>query len=145
MSDEDNKELKDIANKDYAYGFETKIEQNTLEAGLDKDVIREISKLKNEPEWLLEFRLEAYQKWLDMKMPDWAHLKIKPINFQQISYYSAPKSISENQPQSIDEIDPELLKTYTFNKENFSKDITELKIEQFVEVLKNANFWLEWL
>lgn len=112
MSDEDNKELKDIANKDYAYGFETKIEQNTLEAGLDKDVIREISKLKNEPEWLLEFRLEAYQKWLDMKMPDWAHLKIKPINFQQISYYSAPKSISENQPQSIDEIDPELLKTY---------------------------------
>ncbi len=103
--------LEEVASEEYAYGFTTDIEQETLPPGLDEDVIRHISKMKDEPEWLLEYRLTAYRAWLEMEAPEWAHLKIDPIDFQAISYYSAPKSMADG-PKSLDEVDPELLRTY---------------------------------
>jgi len=106
-----NEELKKIAETEYQYGFETRIEQDTLPPGLDEGVITHISRMKNEPEWLLEFRLAAYRHWLTLEQPDWGHLNIKPIDYQAISYYSAPKSKKEG-PKSLDEVDPELLRTY---------------------------------
>ena len=106
-----NEELKKIAETEYQYGFETHIEQDTLPPGLDEDVITHISRMKNEPEWLLEFRLNAYRHWLTLEQPDWGHLNIKPIDYQAISYYSAPKSKKAG-PKSLDEVDPELLRTY---------------------------------
>ena len=106
-----NEELKKIAETEYQYGFETRIEQDTLPPGLDEGVITHISRMKNEPEWLLEFRLNAYRHWLTLEQPDWGHLNIKPIDYQAISYYSAPKSKKAG-PKSLDEVDPELLRTY---------------------------------
>ena len=106
-----NEELKKIAETEYQYGFETHIEQETLPPGLDENVIAHISRMKNEPEWLLEFRLNAYRHWLTLEQPDWGHLNIKPIDYQAISYYSAPKSKKDG-PKSLDEVDPELLRTY---------------------------------
>ena len=106
-----NEELKKIAETEYQYGFETRIEQDTLPPGLDEGVITHISRMKNEPDWLLEFRLAAYRHWLTLEQPDWGHLNIKPIDYQAISYYSAPKSKKEG-PKSLDEVDPELLRTY---------------------------------
>ena len=106
-----NEELKKIAETEYQYGFETHIEQDTLPPGLDESVIVHISRMKNEPDWLLEFRLNAYRHWLTLEQPDWGHLKIKPIDYQAISYYSAPKSKKAG-PKSLDEVDPELLRTY---------------------------------
>lgn len=95
----------------YRHGFVTDIESETVPPGLDEDVVRWISARKEEPEWLLEWRLGAYRKWLKMKQPDWAHLKIEPVDFQAISYFSAPKS-DKDRPQSLDEVDPKLLETY---------------------------------
>ena len=106
-----NEELKKIAETEYQYGFETHIEQDTLPPGLDESVITHISRMKNEPDWLLEFRLNAYRHWLTLEQPDWGHLNIKPIDYQAISYYSAPKSKKDG-PKSLDEVDPELLRTY---------------------------------
>ena len=106
-----NEELKKIAETEYQYGFETHIEQDTLPPGLDESVITHISRMKNEPDWLLEFRLNAYRHWLTLEQPDWGHLNIKPIDYQAISYYSAPKNKKEG-PKSLDEVDPELLRTY---------------------------------
>src|SRR6056297_2309493 len=97
--------------KEYAAGFVTDIESNTLPPGLDEDVIRFISAKKNEPEWLLEWRLEAYRNWLKMPEPDWQYVHYEPIDFQAISYYSAPKR-DEDRPQSLDDIDPEIKATY---------------------------------
>ena len=99
--------IKDFTRSEYAEGFETDIEQHLLEKGLDEDIIRKLSALKEEPQWLLDFRLTAYRKWLKMKMPHWAHLKIPPIDFQDIIYFAAPQK-----PKSRDEVDPELLKTF---------------------------------
>lgn len=106
-----NEELKKIAETEYQYGFETHIEQDTLPPGLDEGVITHISRMKNEPDWLLEFRLNAYRHWLTLEQPDWGHLNIKPIDYQAISYYSAPKSKKAG-PKTLDEVDPELLRTY---------------------------------
>ena len=106
-----NEELKKIAETEYQYGFETHIEQETLPPGLDESVIAHISRMKNEPDWLREFRLAAYRHWLTLEQPDWGHLNIKPIDYQAISYYSAPKSKKAG-PKSLDEVDPELLRTY---------------------------------
>ena len=106
-----NEELKKIAETEYQYGFETRIEQDTLPPGLDESVITHISRMKNEPDWLLEFRLAAYRHWLTLEQPDWGHLNIKPIDYQAISYYSAPKNKKEG-PKSLDEVEPELLRTY---------------------------------
>jgi Fe-S cluster assembly protein SufB len=95
----------------YRHGFVTDIESETMLPGLDEEVIRWISARKEEPEWLLEWRLDAFRRWQGMEQPDWAHLKIEPIDFQAISYFSAPKS-DKDRPQSLDEVDPKLLETY---------------------------------
>ena len=102
-------DLKHITNKEYKYGFSTDIETETIEKGLNEDVVRLISAKKNEPEWLLEFRLKAFRHWLTLKMPTWAHLNIPEIDYQQIAYYAAPR---KNTPKSLDEVDPELIKTF---------------------------------
>ena len=102
--------IEEAARSEYKYGFVTEIETDVLAKGLSEDVVRHISAAKNEPDWLLEFRLKAYRHWLTMRMPDWAYLKIPPIDFQNISYYAAPKV--RKAPGSVDEIDPELRKTF---------------------------------
>ncbi|MCB1448253.1 MAG: Fe-S cluster assembly protein SufB, partial [Rhizobiaceae bacterium] len=94
----------------YKYGFETEIESDKVAPGLSEDVIRQISAKKNEPEWMLEWRLDAYRRWLTMEEPAWARVDYPKIDFNAISYYSAPKGVSG--PKSLDEVDPELLKTY---------------------------------
>lgn len=104
----DNKQIHDVINKEYKLGFETLVESDTFEEGLNEDVIRAISAKKNEPEWMLEFRLKAYEKWLKMEEPTWANLKYPKIDYQAISYFSAPKKALD----SLDEVDPEILKTY---------------------------------
>ena len=96
--------------KEYEYGFTTDIEQDTIPPGLNEDVIRFISKKKKEPKWLLDWRLKAYQRWLKMEEPDWSKLNYSKIDFQTISFYSAPKK--QKKLKSLDEVDPELLKTY---------------------------------
>ena len=96
--------------QDYQYGFVTDIEQDTLPPGLSEDVIRFISKKKNEPDWLLNWRLKAYKLWKQMSEPKWAKLKYNPIDFQDIIYYAAPKKKKEL--KSLDEVDPQLLDTY---------------------------------
>ncbi len=103
---------------EYKYGFTTDIPTDMIPKGLSEETVRFISAKKGEPEWLLEFRLKAFRLWQTMKMPDWAHLDIPPIDYQEISYYAAPKS-KEN-PKSLDEVDPELIDT--FNKLGISLD-----------------------
>ena len=95
----------------YEAGFLTHIESDTLPPGLDESVVRTISARKQEPEWMTEKRLKAYRHWLTMTSPNWAHLKVPHIDFQEISYYSAPKKKGDG-PKSLDEIDPEILDTY---------------------------------
>lgn len=102
--------LEKVTTGEYKYGFVSDIEADTIPSGLNEDVIRFISMKKNEPEWLLDFRFKAYRHWLTLKMPNWAHLKIPEIDYQSIIYYSAPKT--KKVPGSLDEVDPELLKTF---------------------------------
>ena len=97
--------------REYAAGFISAIESDTLPPGLDEDVIRFISGKKNEPQWLLEWRLEAYRGWQQMAEPTWAHVHYPKIDLDEISYFSAPKSM-EDGPKSLDEVDPDLLATY---------------------------------
>ena len=110
--------IEKVTNKEYEFGFVTDIETDFAPKGLNEDIIRLISAKKEEPEWLLEFRLKAYRHWLTMKQPTWAHLNIPPIDYQDIIYYAAPKKRKEL--QSLDEVDPELLDT--FNKLGISLD-----------------------
>jgi Fe-S cluster assembly protein SufB len=95
----------------YKWGFTTEIEQDFAPPGLDEDIIRFISAKKGEPEWMTEWRLKAYHRWLTMEEPTWARVSYPPIDFQSISYYAAPKS-DDDRPKSLDEVDPELLRTY---------------------------------
>ncbi len=104
-------QVEGLIRKEYAAGFHTVIDAQTLPPGLNEDVVRFISAKKNEPEWLLEWRLKAYRAWTEMEEPTWAHVQYPNINFQDISFYSAPKSM-EDGPKSLDEVDPELLATY---------------------------------
>ena len=104
-------ELDKVISSEYEAGFTTLVESDTLPPGLNEDVIRVISAKKGEPEWLLEWRLDAYRNWLEMAEPNWAHVTYPPVDLNAISYYSAPKSM-EDRPQSLDEVDPELLDTY---------------------------------
>ena len=97
--------------QEYEAGFVTDVEQETFEPGLDEDVIRRLSAKKGEPEWMTEWRLKAYRGWLEMKEPTWANIKYEPVDYQSISYYAAPKSAADG-PQSLDEVDPEILATY---------------------------------
>ena len=105
-----NNILKKLANKAYEFGFVSKIKTEIIERGLNEETIRLISKKKKEPEWLLEFRLQAYRHWLTMEMPTWAHLNIPPIDYQAISYYADPLKKSKDNKNK--EIDPELMKTF---------------------------------
>jgi len=110
MEKDQDKIINDVTSGEYKYGFYTDIETERIPKGLNEDVVRLISKKKNEPDWLLEFRLKSYRHWLTMKMPTWANLKIPPINYQEIIYYAAPRQrISLD---SIDDIDPELKRTF---------------------------------
>lgn len=99
-----------LLNSDYEAGFITDIESESIPPGLDEDVIREISKRKEEPEFMLEFRLNAYREWLKMEEPEWAHVNYEKVDYQSISYFSQPKL--KDGPLSLDEVDPELLATY---------------------------------
>lgn len=103
--------MEELVSKDYEHGFVTDIDSDTVAAGLSEDTIKFISAKKEEPEWLLEWRLKAYRQWLTMEDPTWAHLKVDEIDYQAISYYSAPKS-KDDGPKSLDEVDPKLLETY---------------------------------
>ncbi|GAB2787853.1 Fe-S cluster assembly protein SufB [Dyella kyungheensis] len=104
----DNVEVAEALGRRYEAGFVTDIETEYLPAGLSEDIVRQLSALKKEPEWMTEWRLKAYRHWLTMPTPDWAKLKLTPIDYQSISYYAAPKS----GPKSLDEVDPKLLETY---------------------------------
>ena len=104
-------DVKDLVERKYEHGFVTDIESDTLPPGIDEDVIRHISKMKNEPEFMLQWRLKAFARWQKMRSPDWAKLDLEPIDYQAISYYSAPKK-DANAPKSLDEVDPKLLATY---------------------------------
>ncbi len=102
--------LDSIVNQPYRAGFKTDIESDTVDKGLSEDVVRIISKKKNEPEWMLDFRLKAYRHWLTMKEPEWPNVKYPKIDYQDIIYYAAPKPKATK--KSMDEVDPELLKTF---------------------------------
>jgi Fe-S cluster assembly protein SufB len=109
VSDQDRL-LNEVTQSDYKYGFYTDVDIDSIPKGLNEEVIRTISGKKGEPEFMLEFRLKAYRHWLTMKMPQWAHLTIPEINYQDIIYYAAPKQ--KVRPESLDDIDPELKATF---------------------------------
>ena len=102
--------INDVTKSDYKYGFVTDIDTHIIPKGLNEEVIRQISALKGEPQWLLDFRLNAFRYWLTCKMPTWAHLDIPDIDYQAISYYAAPKAQAKK--SSMDDVDPELRKTF---------------------------------
>ena len=106
-----NKVLDEVTTGEYKYGFVTHIDTETIHRGLDEETVRLISAKKNEPDWLLEFRLRAFRHWQTLEMPTWAHLDIPPIDYQDIIYYAAPKQKKEG-PKDLSEVDPELLKTF---------------------------------
>lgn len=110
MDNTEVKKIEELANQEYKYGFTTDIESHSLPKGLSEDIIRQISKIKDEPEFLLEWRLKAYKHWLTMKEPHWPNVKYPEIDYQDIVYYSAPKK--QTKLNSLDEVDPELLDTY---------------------------------
>lgn len=118
MANTKNNIIEEVTNSEYKYGFVTDIEMDTAPIGLTEDTVRFISAKKNEPEFLLEYRLKAFKKWQEMKQPEWAHLNIPPIDYQNIIYYAAPKKKKEL--ASLDEVDPALLET--FNKLGISLD-----------------------
>src|SRR4051794_23727792 len=99
-----------FSHSDYKYGFVTEVETDSLPKGLNEDVIRAISSKKNEPPFLLEFRLKAYQKWLESEEPLWANVKYQKIDYQNITYYSAPKK--KPTLNDLNEVDPEVLRTF---------------------------------
>jgi Fe-S cluster assembly protein SufB len=101
--------IEDFANREYEHGFVTDVEQDTFPPGLDESVVRAISAKKNEPEWMTEWRLKAYRKWLEMTEPSWAKVDYPEIDYQAISYFAAPKRA---ELESLDEVDPEILATY---------------------------------
>ena len=105
-----NTDITKLVNQPYKYGFSTQIEKDIIEKGLNENVVRLISDKKNEPKFMLDFRLKAFKKWQQMSSPEWAHLKFSEINYQDVSYYSAPKT--KKKLESLDEVDPELLETF---------------------------------
>ena len=111
MKIEDEKSFDDLTDKDYKYGFVTEIESESLPPGLSEEIVVEISKRKNEPSWLTEWRLKAYNEWKKMETPQWAKVNFPEIDYQSLIYYSAPKQ-KIDAPKSLDEVDPELLETY---------------------------------
>jgi len=131
---EKNVVLEEVTSGDYKYGFVTDIETETAKIGLNEDTVRFISAKKNEPGWLLEFRLTAYRHWLTLKEPSWAHIDYPPINFQDIIYYAAPKKKKEL--ESLDEVDPELIDT--FNKLGISLEEQKVLSGVAVDVVMDS-------
>ena len=109
-----NEYVKKLTEEKYKYGFTTDVHTDIIDRGLTEDTVRLISEKKGEPAWLLDFRLKAYRHWLTMDMPTWAHLRIPEIDYQGISYYADPTAQKKDGPRSLDDVDPELIKT--FNK-----------------------------
>src|SRR5215471_645261 len=103
--------IEGLVQKEYKYGFYTDVEADAAPAGLNEDTIRLISAKKNEPQFMLDWRLKSYRHWLTMKEPKWAHVHYPPIDFQKTIYYSAPKKKGQG-PKSLEEVDPKLLETY---------------------------------
>lgn len=110
MADESDKIINEVTTSEYKYGFVSDIDTETIPKGINEDVVRLISRKKNEPEFMLEWRLKAFAHWKKLKMPEWAHLEIPPINYQDIIYYAVPKQKAG--PASLDEIDPEIKATF---------------------------------
>jgi len=110
LRDGQNANLEAVLDQEYEFGFTTDVETMSIPKGLNEDVVRKISEIKGEPDWMLDFRLNAFRKWERMRMPDWAHLEMEPIDFQDIVYFSRPKSTEKK--KSLDEVDPELLRTF---------------------------------
>jgi Fe-S cluster assembly protein SufB len=110
MSKEQDKILQGLTESDYKYGFATEVENEAIPKGLSEDTVRIISSIKKEPDWMLEFRLKAFRKWQEMKMPEWAHLDIPEIDYQDIIFYSAPKQ--KPKLDSLDEVDPDIKATF---------------------------------
>ncbi|NVK58231.1 MAG: Fe-S cluster assembly protein SufB [Alteromonadaceae bacterium] len=106
-----SEQIEQALSKKYEAGFYSEIESDTFENGLDESIIHRISAMKNEPEWMLEWRLKAYRSWLEMDEPDWAHVDYPKVDYQSISYYSSPKSMKDK-PKSLDEVDPDLIDVY---------------------------------
>jgi len=106
----DNNDIQKLAGQEYQHGFVTAIEEDRVPKGLNEEIVRLISAKKNEPQWLLDWRLKAFRHWLTMKEPTWANVHYPKINYQDSYYYSAPKM--KKKPKSLDEIDPEILETY---------------------------------
>ncbi|MGB5296973.1 MAG: Fe-S cluster assembly protein SufB, partial [Thermoanaerobaculia bacterium] len=111
MAPSDTELLEQHVDQKYEAGFITDVEAETFAPGLDEDVVRRISTLKGEPGWMLEWRLKAFRHWQTLEEPTWANIKYEPVDYQAISYYSAPKSKKDG-PKSLDEVDPEILRTY---------------------------------
>ncbi|MGI9319548.1 MAG: Fe-S cluster assembly protein SufB, partial [bacterium] len=128
------KDLAPLLKRDYTEGFVTEIASETLPPGLDESVVRTISAKKEEPEWMLQWRLDAFRHWLKMTPPHWAHLHHPPVDFQDISYYSAPKQ--KPMLDSLDDVDPKLLETY----EKLGIPIDEQKMLAGVKVAVDAVF-----
>ena len=110
MEENQNDIFDELKNREYKYGFTTNVETDYIPKGINEEVVRIISGKKKEPDWMLDFRLKAFSYWKEMPMPDWAHLNIPEIDYQDIIYYAAPKK--KEGPKSLDEVDPELLKTF---------------------------------
>ena len=100
----------ELENKEYEYGFYTELDSETFPIGLNEDIVRAISKKKEEPQWMTDWRIEAFRAWEQMEEPEWANVQYEKPNFQAISYYSAPKKVDPN--KTLDDVDPELLAMY---------------------------------
>ncbi|MBO4730599.1 MAG: Fe-S cluster assembly protein SufB, partial [Bacteroidaceae bacterium] len=111
MNPSDNTFVRDVANRDYEYGFTTDVETEVIECGLSEEVVRLISQKKGEPSWLLDFRLKAFRHWQTMEQPTWGHVELPPIDYQAISYYADPTA-KQRKKSAPAEIDPELEKTF---------------------------------
>ncbi len=140
-----NNIIEEVTRKDYKYGFYTDIETEVIPKGLSEETIQKISSLKNEPEFMLEFRLKAYRKWLEMEEPTWANISYPPIDYQDIIYYAAPKK--QKQLNSLDEVDPELIDT--FNKLGISleeqKRLTGIAVDAVVDSISVKTTFSETL
>jgi len=133
--EEQDKILNEVTQSDYKYGFSSDIDTDSIGKGLNEDVIRLISSKKNEPEFMLEFRLKAYRHWLTMKMPEWAHLDIPPIDYQDIIYYAAPKQKAKL--ESMDDVDPEI--RATFDKLGIPLDEQKILSNVAVDVVMDSS------
>ncbi|MRT92319.1 Fe-S cluster assembly protein SufB [Ancylomarina sp. 16SWW S1-10-2] len=133
--EEQDKILDEVTQSDYKYGFSSDIDTDSIAKGLNEDVIRLISSKKNEPEFMLEFRLNAYRHWLTLKMPEWAHLDIPPIDYQEIIFYAAP--VQKAKLESMDDVDPEI--RATFDKLGIPLDEQKLLSNVAVDVVMDSS------